>query len=140
MIQEQLALQWLGEAIRKLGLGWAVHKSDVLLSDVILQETESHLVVLGCAPVAQLGSLRDAGSIVLEQYDRWLASQDAELPQHQLEVQGLLDSLGCRDNFCLGSGLGAALLELGCPRDRTPIEHDNHARLRGGNSGRPGNR
>ena len=45
------------------------------LSDVILQETESHLIVLGCAPVAQLGSLRDAG-IVLEQYDRWL-DQDA---------------------------------------------------------------
>ena len=70
MIQEQLALQWLSEAIRELGLGWAVDESDVLLNDVILQETESHLIVLGCAPIAQLASLRDAGSIVLEQYDR----------------------------------------------------------------------
>ena len=80
MVQEQLALQWLGEAVRELGLGWAVHKSDVLLSDVILQETESHLVVLGCAPIAQLGSLCDAGSIVLEQYDAPSASAGGARP------------------------------------------------------------
>ena len=35
MVQEQLALQWLGEAIRELGLGWAVDESDVLLKDVV---------------------------------------------------------------------------------------------------------
>ena len=40
MVQEQLALRWLGEAISELGLGRAVDESDVLLEDVVLQESD----------------------------------------------------------------------------------------------------
>ena len=69
------------KAVGELVLGRAVDELDGLVGDELLQEAQSDLIVFGGTSVPELLALRDAGSVVLEDRDRFIPA-GAHLLEH----------------------------------------------------------